>query len=358
MKVNLGSTRLAFVLIALLTSLIVLSAIIPQQDIAQDQMIDWRNALGDRYVVIEWLGLDRIYYTPAFFVVLGLLGLNLAVGTFRRFRIVLKLEGTLLRLHHVGSIVFHMSLLIIMASVIANYLYKFDGVMALTQGQTGHDSEADYFRMFRGPLYQLGEERFSVQLEELAVKSDTSGNESPVARVALTPTGGGPTVTQEIATNQPLRYESVEVHFGLVNGYSPELIVTDSAGRRLFAGFVRLAVQSTKGQRHHYDFVQLSQIDLTANIRAVPSASEASNPDFLLTVSGQDSSVAERPMTPRDTLSAYGYNFTIPRWRRWCYLNVVENPYLHFVFAGFWSALAGLALGLTGRMAWRRRNAR
>ncbi|UCH16488.1 MAG: sugar transferase, partial [Burkholderiales bacterium] len=87
------------------------AAVIPQRDVADDQMLDWRQFLGDAYRIVERLGLDRIYFTPLFFICLGLLAVNLVMGNVRRFRTIYKAEKTLLKLRHVGSIIFHLSLL-------------------------------------------------------------------------------------------------------------------------------------------------------------------------------------------------------------------------------------------------------
>ena len=115
MKINLASNRLAFVLIGLLFLLILLSAVIPQAEFAEEQIVDWQETLGDNYRIIDKLGLDRIYRTPVFFGILALLGLNLLVANIRRFRTVYRTERTLLRLRHLGSILFHLSILAIMA---------------------------------------------------------------------------------------------------------------------------------------------------------------------------------------------------------------------------------------------------
>ena len=139
MRLNLASTKLAFFLIASLVVLVLLSAIIPQQDIAAGQIIDWKQKLGDNYSFIENLGLDRIYYTPTFFIVVGLLAVNLTVGNIKRFRLVYRTERTILRLRHIGSILFHLSLLLTMVAILMHYLFKYEGVFSLTEGQTAED---------------------------------------------------------------------------------------------------------------------------------------------------------------------------------------------------------------------------
>jgi cytochrome c biogenesis protein ResB len=151
MKTIITSHKLPFYLIGLLLLFILTSAIIPQKDIASREIVSWREFLGDNYIIIEKLRLDSIYYSPAFFLVLGLFGINLIAVNVKRFRTVLKLEKTLLKTRYLGSILFHfhLSLLAIIGGVILNYLYKFEGVYGITEGQTVSDSQNDYFTVFK-----------------------------------------------------------------------------------------------------------------------------------------------------------------------------------------------------------------
>ena len=58
MKNNFASTRLAFILISLLIVHIIFSAIIPQKDISEGQIINLEESLGDYYFIIDKLALD------------------------------------------------------------------------------------------------------------------------------------------------------------------------------------------------------------------------------------------------------------------------------------------------------------
>ncbi len=60
----------------------------------------------------------------------------------------------------------------------------------------------------------------------------------------------------------------------------------------------------------------------------------------------------EGTMAMTDTVQFDGYEFTIPRLRRWCYIDVVKSPYLNLVFLGFWLALSGLVVSFVPRLNW------
>jgi hypothetical protein len=61
-------------------------------------------------------------------------------------------------------------------------------------------------------------------------------------------------------------------------------------------------------------------------------------------------------VAPGDTVVAADLRVGVPRTRRWCYVEVVRAPFLPLVFAGFWTALAGLTISALARISgkeWR-----
>jgi hypothetical protein len=348
------SNRLAFILMATLLVLIALSAVIPQRGIAQDQMLDWKEMLGGSYTLIETIGLDRIYFSPLFFVVLGLLGVNLAVANIRRFRLVYRVHGTLLRARHLGSIVFHLSLLVIMTSVILNYAYKFNGMFALTEGQTGRDAPEGYSRQFAGPLSEKASGRFRVTMKDVDTDFRVGESTTTAATLLIQPQGHRDAIEGTIRINQPLRYEDFEFHLGAKTGYSPEILLIDSEGEVRFRSFVRLAAQKTDGRETHADYVPLGIAPLNMRVEV-----EAGEPGFMprVWVQQEGSEPAEVTLAPGDTLGYAGWRIAIPRMRQWAFVEVVRSPFLDLVFFGFWAALAGMLIGFVPRIVGRRRHA-
>lgn len=350
LKPDFGSTRLAFVLIALLILHIALSAVIPQKGIAEDQIIDWHQTLGDYYSVIEKLDLDRIYYSPSFFLVLGLLALNIIVGNLRRFRSVYRIEKTLLKARHLGSIIFHLALVLIMGAVILNYLYKFEGVFSLTEGQNASDSPDNYFRTYEGPLYSEAYDRFEIGLVELIDSFTVGETTTNAALIELLPKGYSSSRIDTIATNQPMRYNDLEFHFGIHTGYSPELKLSDSAGNELLNAFVRLATQRSDGTVHYADFVEILSGDFRVELEVLPDSVNIDSSLIKINVDRDGRSLYLDTLRLNQTAEFDGNKIVISRLRRWCYVNVIRSPYLGLVFFGFWSALAGMVIGFVPRL--------
>lgn len=346
----LASTRLAFVLIAALVVLIVVSAVIPQRGLEEGQILDWREALGERYAFIERLGLDRIYFSPPFFVVLSALAVNLVAGNVRRFRTVLRVERTLLKARHVGSIVFHFSLLVIVGGIVLNYLFKFHGVFGLTEGQTRHDRPEEYFRTFTGPLWADAWDRFEISLERVHEIYEIGDTSTEAAEIGVRVSPEDPTDRATIRINRPFAWRGLEFHLGPRIGFSPELLVVDGDGGQVFRSFVRLKTQMVDGKPAYEDFVILPGDSV--HVQLAVSADRASDraPETRVTVQRGREVAFRGAVAPGDTARVGELGVSVPRVRRWCYVEVVRAPYLGVVFAGFWAALAGLAISALARI--------
>ncbi len=346
---------MAFFLIAILLVLVVLSALVPQKDVAQDRILDWEEFLGDGYVVIEKTGLDQIYSSPLFFLVLGLLAINLAAGNLKRIKLVFRAEKPLVKARHLGMIIFHLALLLIIAGVILNYLFRFHGVFGLTEGQTARDTEQKYFRIFAGPLYPGQFGRFAIELAGVDPVYETAGARTAAAEITLRPAIQETPITDTILINHPLAWRGLEFHFGSKTGLSPEVLVTDTSGQQIFRSFVRLSTRRVEDRTLSSDFVIIPSKNLKINVE-VQSADEAiDSAVFVVAVEQAHVIVYQGTLTPVDTVAFGGLRLTIPRLRRWCYVDVVENQFLNLVFIGFWTALAGLVIGFVPRLISRRK---
>lgn len=350
-RLSLSSTRLAFILIALLTALIILSALIPQRDTAVGQITDLKETLGSGYALVEWLKLDGIYTAPYFFILLGLLAVNLAAGNIKRFRLVYKTDRTLLRARHLGSMLFHFSLLMIMGGVILTYLFRSVTVFSLTEQQTLSDTASDFHRQFSGPLYANQQGRFRLKLDSLVASYQVGQNSTIAAGISLLPAGVDTSVSAMVYTGHSLNWRQLEFHIGAQTGYSTRLILRDSTGRRLFGDFLRLATAKVGDSSIYRDFLVVPGADFRVGVEVFPDSADNDSTRFKIVVETGTGVVFDSIVQRGEQILFEGYTLTIPEVRQWCYIEVVQTPYLGLVFFGFWSALAGMVIGLAGRLA-------
>ena len=117
----------------------------------------------------------------------------------------------------------------------------------------------------------------------------------------------------------------------------------------IFRGFVRLASGKTESGKIHRDFIHIDQAGLKFDLEVMPE-NDPNDQDILKITVERDSDILyEDSVTVNQKASFDKYEFFVPRMRRWCYIEVVRSPYLNLIFFGFWTALAGMSLGLIGR---------
>ncbi len=347
-RINLGSSRLAFGAMALLAVQILLSALIPQQDFEFGRIVGSEDLLQATSSTVSKLQLDRIYSSYAFQINLLLLAVFLLAGNQRRLQRFRRLRSNRMRLRTLGSLVFHFSLILIVAGVFLNSASKFDGVLGLTEGQTVSDSPAAYLKTTAGMLHGDRYDRFELKLLQLE-----SGDDA-VARLQVVEGPDGLPMRGKARINQPFGWRGLEFHLGAAVGYSPEVVLWDEQGEQIVRNFVRLhSREAGPDSMVHEDYLDHWAADRRLRIRVLPAADNGA-PDFAVAVMVGPEILAAGQIAAGDTLTLAGTRIAIPRWRRWCYIFVVRNPWLSVVFAGFWLALAGQAVSAVARVASRK----
>ena len=348
-RINIASTRLAFFLIALVVLQILVSAIIPQKGLVEEQIIGMRSMLGEDNAVVRILQLDRIFFSPVFLVSLGLLMVNLLAGNIKRFRTVLRVEGTLLKARHLGSIVFHLALLMVISGVMLHSLYRFDGAFGITEGQRVLDEGNAYFYISKGSLSREPAGKFALTLEAIDREFPVKDSTTEAATVLLEPGNGGMSVRGRLRINQPFRWGGFEFHYGALTGYSPEILVFDSSGEVVFRRFMRMKVSRSDHGLVHTDFIELPDSDTRIEVQINEGDRSGTPQGRLVTVTKKDATLFTGELAAGDTITAGAIRVAVPRVRNWCYLHAVRNPWLWLVFTGFWVGLAGLTISVLPR---------
>ncbi len=349
-RVNFTSTRLASWLIGLVALQILVSAVVPQRDVAGGQVIGWRMLPDWAGSVMDLLWLDRVYVSPIFLATLALLAVNLLVGNVRRFRTVARVEGRLLRSRHVGSIVFHLALLIILTGIVLNGLFRFDGAFGVTEGQTVLDEPGAYLRVEKGILNRGPAGSFALTLERIDRDHPVGDATTEAAFVDVREIGDQEGVSGLVRINHPFIWEGVEFHYGARTGVSPEILVLDTAGETAFRSFVRLRVGESEGLKVHEGSVKLPLDGMEVLLRIMDRDMIDAPATDHVAVTRSGAVLFEGDLARGDTVGVADYHITMPRVRAWCDVHVVRNPWLAMVFTGFWVGLAGLLISILPRV--------
>lgn len=155
----LGSVPFAIIVIALITIACIVGTLLPQGDAVAKYLL--KNPDGKvRMELFGLLGLTRVYSAAWFLALLGLLSASLAACTFRRYGAVRRAHGRA-RGRAIGSVLTHISLLLVLTGGVIRGVWGERGNLEFRETQT------------RQSFHERGEEKplpFSVHLVKFEIE--------------------------------------------------------------------------------------------------------------------------------------------------------------------------------------------
>ncbi|GAA3655637.1 cytochrome c biogenesis protein ResB [Nocardioides ginsengisoli] len=143
-------------------------------------------------------------------------------------------------LREAGNLVFHLSLLIVLAGVAMGGLWGYQGGVIIVEGKSFSNNLTQYDDFKPGGLFrqdQMADFRFTV--DKFSVSWLKSGPKAGQARefdAALSyRIGEGPTKKYDLRVNHPLKLDGTDV-FLIGHGYAPVITVRDSKGQVVTTG--------------------------------------------------------------------------------------------------------------------------
>ena len=166
----------------------------------------------------------------------------LAAGTKvlrgRRFRVAtdgasVSAEKGYLR--ETGNLMFHISLVILLAGIAVGAMFGYTGKVVVTDGEGFTNTLVQYDSFNHGALVKTDQlSPFSFVMHDFNATYQPDGTpKTYTAQVALTKTPGGKVTQHTIRVNDPLKIGEAKVY--LINhGYSPHVVVRDKTGHVVY----------------------------------------------------------------------------------------------------------------------------
>lgn len=159
----------------------------------------------------------------------------------RRYRVVrgdgwVSAEKGYLR--EAGNLLFHMSVLVVLAGLAISNLFGFEGGVIVVTGHGFSNSLSQYDEFKPGGLFTGNLSPFSFTVKDFNVNFITEGREQGMAHEfsadldVTTPSGKS---SKSVAVNHPLDLNGTEV-FLISHGYAPSITVRDGSGNVAYSG--------------------------------------------------------------------------------------------------------------------------
>jgi len=363
--VLLASVPFAALVVAAIAIACIVGTLLPQGEEVVQYLKKNPDAV-QRMELLGFLGLTHVYSSAWFIALLGLLAMSLAACTFRRLRAAADRTGRA-RGRAVGSVITHISLLLVLAGGVIRGIWGERGEMPLREGETkssfivqGQPVELPFsIRLLNFELETYGPQdewnlRPRIVGEQLVVRSRLAGTEwkLPVE----------PGIAHELTTaEQPARQVVIVKVLRKVADFVIDMETREVKSRselpRNPAVLVEMSHHSRTNRQwlfsRHPDF-DMHDTGEAARVLDMRYVVEVTSPkttikDYKSTLQVLEGKnvMAEKTIEVNLPLSYAGYTFYQsgfnPQDLKWTSLQVVKDPGVPIVYAGFVLMIVGLA---------------
>lgn len=322
--------------------------------------------------VTIWRGAEAwqfIFNSLWFNSLLVLLVINIACCFFGR------IWGRRITIVSFGMILFHLSFVAILLSIVYNSLFYFRGIVLLTEGEKIASSDPlSYDKIEKGRFFSFSRLKGETSLIKMHTGYKVSGEDKRAAYEVAVGEEGKSTRGIIYVTHK-LTHGGVD-YFNDREGYSILLMLSDKQGKDLYSVFVPLQSIAVGKDSYHYSTGYRDYNELVVKKDVIPFPAAPEQPLFALRteylpsktkeLSGKvqhllysldnsgmpkrDKPLAEGTAELGEPFAVGGYLLTTQEVRYWVGMLVRYEPGKPFVLTSLWVALAGMAITTLGRM--------
>lgn len=238
-----------------------------------------------------------------------------------------------------GSVLFHLSLLLIFLSVLFGAATNLRGRFVLTEGQTFTEQHQDYLEVREAPFFREDHQMFQVRLNKLHLTFDKKGELTNYTSDVVVFDEGEEIERQRIAVNNPLSYKGFVFYQSARYGFSPLLVIEDSYGRELLRAYVSLNRVEGKGKVEFKDSFTVPGTALRVKAQYYPNTKV-----LRLEVSDGQKGLFKGHLSLNQSANFDGLALTFGGVRYWSDFLVTKDQGIPIVFTGFWLAVIALAV--------------
>jgi|GEM_PF-1338651 len=235
--------RTAIFLLVGILLIVLIGSFVPQQNTSDPGKVEafltaWPN-LNVLFADAQ-LPLTQVFVSPVFYTLLGLLYISLGWCVIRRGRALIMrtfrgYKRTPQYWGEWGSWLFHTSFFLLLVAVVWGKATGYQGLVALTEGQSFTNTPSGYDTLQQGLLYSGNYAPFTLRLNSFEATYASNGEAKDYVSNVSVFDRGKRLQTQNIRVNEFLSVDGVNV-YQQDYGWAPTIRVTNPAGQTVFDG--------------------------------------------------------------------------------------------------------------------------
>lgn len=258
-----------------------------------------------------------------------------------------------------GSLIFHLSFLVILIGIILNNLFGFHGVLIVPARNIVQEDHKFYQNIREGLFFDEQHEGFQIGLEDIDVSFNRGSSTASVleAKVWLMEGHRQIVAKQTVKPNYPVRYKGRRILL-TGYGYSPYFTLEHN-NKVIFDKYVNLMTLATNGQIEYKDSFTIPNSKIKVDIQLFPHATISSQGKLANVSNNLELPAVDVKVTQRNAKLFHGYAFmgqTIKLSngmklnflgvKRYGWFDVAYNPGVYFLYGGFLLCILGLIFAL------------
>jgi hypothetical protein len=342
--------RLAALLLAAFTGLLLLGAVTPQRGtLAPLEYARWRSERAPLSLWLEAVGLTSSPRGPWLPLVATPLGALLAYGTGRRglglFQQWRLGQLTIASARHVGSVGFHASLLVGMVAVVLSTETRFSGRIELAPGAGVVDEPGRYPVTESGGWWSPRSTGLMLRLDKLRLATWPDGSLREHTADITVLRNGQPISSAVLARGQPVDIEGTSL--SLDSRAGPAVLLTASApGRPSRTGWVHFPAWAQPAQPDMSTVVVVPGTDARFDARLEGATADGPETPILVVHPQRSGDGAEVRLVAGAATQVDGVDVRLDRVDAWTTLAVVRDPFASVAVDAFAVGLVCLSLAV------------
>lgn len=258
-----------------------------------------------------------------------------------------------------GSVLFHVSILLVLGAVVLSTSASFRASVKLTEGQA-FDARVDpYGTQSAGRWYVPASQPLTFRLARVEPDYELNGASTIASMVEPTLAGKSSRFSPPVPVyiSHGLRHAGVTIHQGKETGFAPLVMIEDATGKRVLEGYTRLATMASPEKESYQDYVDIAGKAVRAEFELFPDAAyrdgaylsksaAPKNPVLHVVLRERGQIVFDQFIRLTATASGGGYAVFFGNLRRWSQLDMSDAPGVPVLLAATLLGSLGLALRL------------